>query len=103
YTVRGKGSDYFKINKDTGLLTTATYIDRELFSEYDLTVTVADQEHLEWYCQVRVVIDIEDVNDNEPIFDVNQSAVSVREDAPINSIITKVDAQDLDLGLNSLL
>ncbi|CAL4152665.1 unnamed protein product, partial [Meganyctiphanes norvegica] len=102
YSLTGEKSDHFKVDKYTGTVSTDKALNREDCDKYNLIVVVEDWEHPEWQCQVSLKIDVEDINDNAPIFSLNQYDVTIKEDAPVNSIITKIITKDLDLGINSL-
>ncbi|XP_028399799.1 protocadherin Fat 4-like isoform X2 [Dendronephthya gigantea] len=73
-------------------------LDRELTEYYTLTISVSDGE-LESNCTLQ--IRVEDVNDNDPIFNPTSYAASVPENSVAGSPILKVTASDEDLDENA--
>lgn len=78
-------------------------LDRELVSEYQLTVTAFDGGSPPRSGTLEVHVEVLDANDNSPAFDRDAYEVSIPEDIPLNSVIIEVAATDADLGLNSQL
>ena len=75
HELKGFGADDFGINSTTGDLYVAecglkTCLDYEEQDTYTLTVTATDGGGL--FLSVPVTVDMEDVNDNPPIFELNQ-------------------------------
>ena len=75
-----------------------TSLDRESVSQYTLTVMATDQGGL--FCSAQLYVTVTDVNDNAPMFTQNEYTVTVPEDAPLNTLLTRVTATDADLGKN---
>ncbi|UYV60172.1 FAT1, partial [Cordylochernes scorpioides] len=98
YTLSGEGSEDFLIDSTSGLVKTARPLDRETRPRYQLQATVTDRGSPDWGCSSHVDIYLSDVNDNAPVFSQNVYTVSIPEDAPIGTLLTKVHATDLDLG-----
>ncbi|XP_044882171.1 protocadherin alpha-5-like isoform X8 [Mauremys mutica] len=75
-------------------------LDREETSEHRLLLTVTDGGKPELTGTVQLVITVLDANDNAPIF--NQSVYEVRllENAANGTLIIKLNATDLDEGIN---
>ncbi|VEL24205.1 unnamed protein product, partial [Protopolystoma xenopodis] len=69
-----------------------------------LPFTVADQNNflVSSIAESRLVVDILDINDNDPIVVNNNSRFDIPEDTPIGQIIFKVDAFDPDLSATQL-
>lgn len=82
-----------------GLIHTAKLLDREAQSEFRLTAVAQDGGGLS--CSTSVVIQLRDVNDNPPVFGPGSllESYSIQEDANINTLLTRVAAQDADIGL----
>ena len=79
-------------------------LDREKYPTYVLEVTatrnlVVNPEQVESF-KVNVTVIIDDVNDNKPVITPPAHAYSISEDAPVDTIITQVDATDSDAGQN---
>ncbi|XDV37728.1 hypothetical protein PO909_007288 [Leuciscus waleckii] len=76
-------------------------LDRETVSEYNITITVADQGSPPLSNNKTLVVRINDVNDNEPVFDKSvYSAVMAENNSPGHSI-TCVHARDADSNQNA--
>ncbi|CAH0391322.1 unnamed protein product [Bemisia tabaci] len=73
-------------------------LDREVQDEYAVVLTLTDGRLGEGnFITQSLLLLVEDVNDNEPIFKPYQSTISVREDAP-PGVLTTVEATDADEG-----
>lgn len=80
-------------------------MNREENPQYELLVTAHDRNGL-YGClntSVGVVVTINDVNDNDPIFEAYLYNFTVSEDAYIGSSIGSVSAVDNDIGINARL
>ncbi|XP_044058892.1 protocadherin Fat 4 isoform X2 [Siniperca chuatsi] len=99
--VGGEEEEVFLINS-AGSLCLNTELDRERQSLYNLTVTANDcvqPESLQFTSTVRVIVVVDDINDNAPLF-VSAKIVSIPEDTALNSVIMTVHAEDEDIGSN---
>ncbi|XP_030768238.1 cadherin-89D isoform X4 [Sitophilus oryzae] len=68
-TIFGEGSEMFRLDKNTGKIQfvgAASPLDRETVSEYNLRLVAKDKGGL--YSEVPLTIQIEDINDNAPMF-----------------------------------
>ncbi|XP_059472366.1 cadherin-23 [Neocloeon triangulifer] len=73
-------------------------LDRELKDEYALVLTLTDGRLGEGnFITQSLLIIVEDVNDNAPIFKPYQASISVREDSPPR-VLAELEATDLDEG-----
>ncbi|KRK02312.1 uncharacterized protein Dyak_GE19644, isoform C [Drosophila yakuba] len=100
FYLSGKGADDFTIGKESGILKVASALDRETTPKYKLVAHVQDGKDFTQECFSEIIITVNDINDNTPIFSMAQYRVSVPEDAQLNTLITKVHAMDKDFGLN---
>lgn len=100
FFLTGRGADDFTLDKDTGILKTARQLDRETISRYILTAHVQDRDHFGWECSSQVEVVVSDINDNPPAFSMPIYSVALPEDAEIETLVTKVHATDLDVGIN---
>ncbi|KAK7016210.1 long-chain fatty acid transporter fat1 [Halocaridina rubra] len=103
YILSGEGADDFTIDQLYGHIATAKQLDRESRDRYSLLVLVEDWEHPEWECEVEIVIEVNDINDNPPLFPSepnDTTSVAIAEDAPINTVLLKMQAFDPDLGIS---
>ncbi|XP_075164704.1 FAT atypical cadherin kugelei [Haematobia irritans] len=100
FYITGNHSDDFYVDKNDGILKVLNEIDRESISKYFLLVHAQDGKELLQECVCEVIITVNDVNDNQPKFSMQQYISNVPEDARLNTIVTKVHAFDKDFGLN---
>ena len=91
---------YYNINfvSCPGELKVNAVLDREDTDTYYLTAVVHDRENPEWECVSYVEVILTDVNDNAPSFPANTYTVTISEDAPIGTLVTKMYATDMDRG-----
>ncbi|MCJ8739590.1 hypothetical protein PDJAM_G00048940 [Pangasius djambal] len=82
-------------------LVTTGGLDRELTSFYQLLVEVQDKGEPKKYGYLQVNVTVQDVNDNPPMFDLDQYQTSVFEDAAVGSSVLQVAATDQDEGANA--
>ena len=96
----GNNLNGFNIDSDSGVMTIASQLDREIRDHVDLVVTAVDNGVYAQTGSVMVSIDITDVNDNAPVIQTTTSVINVKEGMPIGSKIAKIDASDQDIGAN---
>ncbi|XP_045080327.1 protocadherin gamma-C5-like isoform X24 [Coregonus clupeaformis] len=75
-------------------------LDREKQAVFHLLLTTVDGRQPPKSGTTSVVIDILDVNDNAPVFDQPIKTVSLLENSPQGTLVTKLNASDADYGLN---
>ena len=97
----------FKIDNTTGVISTNKVFDREMKSSYIVLIIALDGGHgrdpaerNSASCQLE--IQIEDINDHNPIFSVQKYDISIAENTPVDSVVLEVSAQDQDEGKNAL-
>lgn len=93
----------FNIDPTSGAISTAEPLDRETKDRYVIQVVVADGGTPARTDSATVMINVTDVNDNRPTFNTSTYTVTVLENIPVNTIVTKVSASDRDLGNNAKL
>ncbi|XP_064636197.1 protocadherin Fat 1-like isoform X4 [Lineus longissimus] len=98
YLLDGKGSDSFLLERKSGILTTKKQLDRETISEFHLVVHAVDGGGRS--CTTDMYISVTDINDNPPLFTMKKYSVAILEDAEVNTLLTRVAATDLDVGIN---
>ena len=100
YTLQNEsGSEteaYFSIGQDSGSITLLKELDNEHAKYYSFYVTAEDHGLPKKKDSAKVEIKVEDVNDNQPIFDNKNIMLSVKEDTRVGSILTSVHATDAD-------
>lgn len=77
-----------------GELTTSTLLDRELKSKYHLVVKATDGGGR--FCQMEIIVHVEDTNDNAPRFYPSNCAVAIYDNTSIKTPIAVVFAKDPD-------
>ncbi|XP_064544890.1 fat-like cadherin-related tumor suppressor homolog isoform X2 [Drosophila montana] len=100
YYISGKGSTDFVIGKESGVLKVAKLLDRERTSKYKMLAHVQDGKEFIRECVSEIIITVNDINDNAPIFSMPNYRVSIQEDAQLQTLVTKVHATDKDFGIN---
>ncbi|XP_066572815.1 protocadherin gamma-C5 isoform X4 [Amia ocellicauda] len=75
-------------------------LDREKQPTFRLLLTATDGGTPEKSGTTVVLITILDVNDNAPVFDHPVKRVSLLENSPPGTLVTKLNATDMDYGLN---
>lgn len=93
---KGKSSDFFSIDRDTGVISTAQALDHEEIQQHKLRVRVVDGGVPALSSDVIVMIDVTDLNDNAPVFTEHTYRTTVSELAPRGHFITQVQASDAD-------
>ena len=88
--VDGNINEVFTIDSSSGAITVNGLTDRELIDEYVLIVTASNPGMSSQMSTSRVEITITDVNDNPPLFMQSRYTLSIREDAPLASVLTVV-------------
>ncbi|XP_031980427.1 protocadherin alpha-C1-like isoform X2 [Corvus moneduloides] len=81
-------------------LVTSELLDRELISEYNITITATDLGSPPITTQKTVWVQISDVNDNPPVFSADTFDVFVEENNPLGAFLYQVSASDPDIGEN---
>lgn len=93
---KGKSTDYFTVDRDTGVISTAQMLDHEEIQQHKLKVRVVDGGVPALSSDVTVTIDVTDLNDNAPAFSELTYKSTVSELAPRGHFITQVQASDAD-------
>lgn len=103
--VAGNDDEKFSINPRTGLITTAEWLDHEDTAYYSVTVAAVDQASNARRKQssAKVIIRVLDANDNAPQFNTPNTEVTLDENEPRGSYVTRVIATDQDSGENGFI
>uniref|UniRef100_A0A8B9FT91 Cadherin domain-containing protein n=1 Tax=Amazona collaria TaxID=241587 RepID=A0A8B9FT91_9PSIT len=100
YTLKGGEG---KMDIDTsGLIVLETELDREKQGFYNLTVIASDQGQPPLSTALNLMVVVDDVNDNPPVFSSSRYETSVPEDEVLGKALLTVYATDLDAGANAL-
>ncbi|KAK0149004.1 Protocadherin Fat 3 [Merluccius polli] len=89
-------TDYFHIDSSSGLILTARMLDHEVVQSYDFTVRATDNGFPPLSSEVSVVVVVNDMNDNPPVFNQLLYEAYVSELAPRGHFVTCVQASDAD-------
>ncbi|XP_066922288.1 fat-like cadherin-related tumor suppressor homolog [Clytia hemisphaerica] len=88
---------FFHVDPISGFLTTKAVFDYEERQTYNLFVQASDGF---LYNVTEVVVNIIDLNDNNPVFQISRASVNVSEGALRYSSIYQIYATDADSGIN---
>uniref|UniRef100_A0A3Q1I9R4 Cadherin domain-containing protein n=1 Tax=Anabas testudineus TaxID=64144 RepID=A0A3Q1I9R4_ANATE len=75
-------------------------LDREASSSHKLLLTAMDGGKPPKSGTMEIFIDVLDVNDNVPVFTKDTYSAEVNENAPVGTTVIRVNATDMDEGLN---
>ncbi|XP_038848502.1 protocadherin alpha-3-like [Salvelinus namaycush] len=100
-------NDHFDLEvKDNGeedkllFLVLSKPLDREQNCKHELLLTAVDGGNPPKSGLLNVTVIVLDTNDNRPVFNQDIYSVSLKENSPIGTIVTAVNASDADAGLN---
>ncbi|MGH0119617.1 UNVERIFIED_CONTAM: hypothetical protein FKN15_058068, partial [Acipenser sinensis] len=98
-----KGGEKFRIDLNTGIITSSNMLDREQQKTYELIVRAKDMPGYEggFSSTASVIITLEDINDNVATFTKKQYTLSVLEDRPIGSEAGMLQIEDKDEPQNT--
>ncbi|XP_033985117.1 protocadherin Fat 1a isoform X1 [Trematomus bernacchii] len=91
----------FRLDPGTGTLFTTEELDHETMHRHILTVMVRDQDIPVKRNLVRVIVNVDDTNDNAPWFIGTPYTGRVFESAAVGSAVLQVTALDKDKGYNA--
>ncbi|XP_042338739.1 protocadherin beta-16-like, partial [Plectropomus leopardus] len=91
-------SDLFKVNPETGEITLIGETDYEKAKIYEMDVEVVDNGGLS--DSTKVIVDIIDINDNNPLINIVSKSESIFEDSPSNTVIAMLSVNDPDSDNN---
>ncbi|XP_071083481.1 cadherin-23-like [Haliotis cracherodii] len=91
-------SSHFSIDTDTGVITTASRLDRETNDRYVFVVVAQDTGVPPLTGSTTVTVTVTDVNDHAPQFSSAQYSGQVVEDAPIGTCILSLTVTDRDVS-----
>nr|ABV59346.1 protocadherin mu7 [Callorhinchus milii] len=77
------------------------HLDREQKASHHLLLTAIDGGTPERSGTTQVIISVLDVNDNAPVFDQTFYKINLKENVPVGTIVTKLNATDVDENINS--
>uniref|UniRef100_A0A8C6WIT6 Protocadherin-15 n=1 Tax=Neogobius melanostomus TaxID=47308 RepID=A0A8C6WIT6_9GOBI len=89
----------FSINA-TGAISTTVPLDREERGQYFLIVEASDSAVDPRRSRLTLLVTVQDVDDNSPVFTQQQYNVELPENSPKDTVILELKAVDADLGSN---
>lgn len=98
----GNKNNIFKINKTTGVLSLNNPLDHERIKHYELILTAKDLGQVPKSNTTKVIINVLDENDHDPIFMESPFILNIKENLKIGTEILKVNAMDQDSGINGV-
>uniref|UniRef100_A0A3B4ZYD7 Cadherin domain-containing protein n=1 Tax=Stegastes partitus TaxID=144197 RepID=A0A3B4ZYD7_9TELE len=90
----------FSLDRHNGEITVKGQIDYETADVYKLDVQASDKGQPPMTTDCRVIIKIQDVNDNKPEIEVTSISSMVPEDSKHGTVIALISVEDGDSGLN---
>ncbi len=91
--------ELFKIDENYGEISVIGQLDHEKSSSYEMEVQAEDGGGQTGHC--KVVIEIDDINDNAPVISVKSLKNQIPENIPPGSEIAVINVKDQDSGENS--
>ncbi|XP_034740293.1 protocadherin beta-1-like, partial [Etheostoma cragini] len=90
----------FKINRETGEVTLIGNIDFEDSQHFELNVRASDNGGLT--DSSKLIVDLQDVNDNKPEINIMSKSNVISEDAKHNTVVTMINIEDKDSEENGI-
>ncbi|GLV44546.1 kugelei [Carabus blaptoides fortunei] len=101
YAFLDSSNNHFKMSPDSGIVTLAKPLDRELNASYNLTVQAVDQGTQQMSSVATLIVNVQDINDNPPEFASKYYFADVPEIDAINTDVIRVLATSKDSGVNA--
>lgn len=101
--VSGNEMGHFRLEKTGSLhiVRVNGVLDREEIGKYNLTVVAMDKGTPARTTTAHLIIDVNDVNDHEPVFEKSEYSAVLSELASKGSYVTSITATDGDTGVNA--
>ena len=103
YSITEGNPGCFTIDPNTGRIRTAKTLDRETRESYRLTILGQNTQKSCHKGRAVVLVNVVDINDHAPAFDLGQYSATVLEEKPSGTFVVKVTATDKDTGTNAQL
>lgn len=101
YSFIDSSKGHFKIASDSGIITLAKPLDREIRAQYNLTIQTTDQGTPRMSTLTSLVVNVQDINDNPPEFASKYYFAVVPEIDAVGTEIVRVLATSKDTGVNA--
>ncbi|VVD04616.1 unnamed protein product [Leptidea sinapis] len=99
----GNEDNVFEIHSISGAIQIIRSLDYDEIQEYRLNITAKDLGFNPKEATATVTVILTDINDNAPTFNQSKYLAYLRENSPINTLIFKVEAYDIDSPKNSII
>ncbi|XP_078688743.1 cadherin EGF LAG seven-pass G-type receptor 2-like [Branchiostoma floridae x Branchiostoma belcheri] len=99
----GINQKYFNVHNETGEVTLISGLDRETEPSHEFFVEPTSESGCDRQGLILVVIILEDINDNDPVFDHVTLRGTVRENTPVGELVTiipELSVADQDSGIH---
>ncbi|CAG9854997.1 unnamed protein product, partial [Phyllotreta striolata] len=93
----------FKVDAKSGDLTVARRLDYETSQRQSLVITATDSGVPPLAANLTVMVEVQDVNDNAPVFERKEYSLRIVESAAVNTQLLQLTAIDADSGNNARL
>ncbi len=74
----------------SGIVSATSKLNREVASSYTMNIRVSDNGKPSLFANVPVTVNVEDINDNTPVFSKTVYTSNIREDSAVGSNIVQV-------------
>ncbi|KAL3973052.1 solute carrier family 35, member E3 [Sarotherodon galilaeus] len=101
YSITNEADDdtrVFEINEENGNVVLIGIIDFEKSRNYQINLLASDEGGLTDSC--KLIVDVQDVNDNKPEINIMSKSTVISEDANLNTVVTMINIEDKDSGEN---
>ncbi|XP_063045451.1 protocadherin gamma-A5-like [Engraulis encrasicolus] len=98
--IKKRVNDIFALDSTTGEIKVKGEIDFEEHDVYSLIIQAIDKGQPPMAADCRVMIKIQDVNDNKPEIDVTSLSNVISEDVKPGTVISLISVKDRDSGMN---
>ncbi|KAM4621722.1 protocadherin beta-16-like [Polymixia lowei] len=88
----------FEVNEENGQVRLIGHIDYEKKRHFQINLRASDDGGFTDSC--KVIVDVVDINDNEPTIKIMSKSTVISEDAKPNTVVTMINIQDPDSGDN---
>lgn len=101
--MKGNEAGMFELDSETGDITVAKLLDRELVSSFTLIIEAEDKGTPSLTGSMTLLVILNDINDNNPYFTGIESEISLNRFVAVETHVTGVSALDKDVGSNALI
>nr|XP_033773923.1 cadherin EGF LAG seven-pass G-type receptor 2 isoform X1 [Geotrypetes seraphini] len=95
------GDGDFIIESTSGIVRTLRRLDRENVPLYELKAFAVDKGTPALKTPIDIQVTVLDVNDNPPVFEMDEFDIFVEENSPIGLVVARITAMDPDEGTNA--